>query len=465
MEARLVELAALLRQNGLRVSPGEVEDASLALREVGLGDRETVRAALASTLVKRSRDRELFDRIFDLFVSPGGSLARALDQSLARQIEEEGRLEGDDLEMLLYEIRQMAEGMSPLAQALILGEGARLGSMLRGAALRLDLAQSEGGLQAGFFARRLLAEAGASRVRTEFSELEAKLRERETSSAAVDFVAEALADKLRAAERAARAYVEAHAKLGRAKEEIDSPLAKPFGALTAEELERVQIAVRRLAERLKSRLVKKERKRRKGSLNVRRTLRRNMALGGVLAQLSFRQRRRQRPEVVVLCDVSDSVRNVSRMMLLFVHTLQSQFAGVRSFAFVSDVGEITDAFRAADANQALDAAIAGKAIDLYGNSNYGRMLSLFVGAHLPSIGRRTTVLIIGDARNNYNDPALWALRELARKARRVVWITPEPEDAWGMGDSEMLRYRDLVSQVVVVQSLADLEGVAEKLVS
>src|SRR5690606_14338831 len=242
-------------------------------------------------------------------------------------------------------------------------------------------------------------------------------------------------------------------------------LEKPFGERGPEELERVQLAVRRLAKRLESRLVKKDRRRRKGSLNVRKTLRRNMALDGSLVDLAFRQRKRQRPEVMVLCDVSDSVRNVSRMMLLFVHTLQAQFAGVRSFAFVSDVGEITEAFREADANQALDVALAGKAIDRYGNSNYGRMLTQFVGRYLPSVTRRTTVLVIGDARNNYNDPAVWALQAIAKKARRVVWITPEPEEAWGAGDSEMLCYRDAVSRVVVVEKLADLEGLADKLVA
>jgi len=465
LEARIVEFAELLRQNGVRVSPGEVEDAVRALREVGLASRETVRAALASTLVKRSRDRFLFDRVFDLYFSPWGSLGRALDESLARQIEEEGLLQGDELEMLLYELRSAAEGMSPFARALLLGEGASLFALLRGASLRLDLASAENTLQAGFLSRRLLAEAGAEAARRELGDLEKKLRAKLPRGEVVDLVAGALAEKLRAAERAARDYVEARARLVRARKEPRSSLEKPFGELVAEELERVQLAVRRLAKRLESRLVKKDRRRRKGSLNVRKTLRRNMALDGSLVDLAFRQRKRQRPEVMVLCDVSDSVRNVSRMMLLFVHTLQAQFAGVRSFAFVSDVGEITEAFREADANQALDVALAGKAIDRYGNSNYGRMLTQFVGRYLPSVTRRTTVLVIGDARNNYNDPAVWALQAIAKKARRVVWITPEPEEAWGAGDSEMLRYRDAVSRVVVVEKLADLEGLADKLVA
>lgn len=464
-EARIVEFAELLRQSGVRVSPGEVEDATIALREVGLEHRETSRAALFTTLVKRARDRDPFERLFALYFSPKQGFLRDLDRSLSRQIEEEGLLEGDDLEMLLHEIRTLGEGMSPFSRALLFGDAAALSARFRGASLQLDLSQVTSPLQMGFFSRRLLSELGIEKARSDLRGLAEAAKQRGLADEVVDFLSRELSAKLRAAEQAAREYVEAQAKLRRAQREARSPFDRPFGELSREELEVVQRAVRRLAERLKSRLVKKDRQRRKGALNVRRTLRKNMALGGVFAKIVFRRRRKERPEVVVLCDVSDSVRNVSRMMLLFVHTLQSQFSAVRSFAFVSDVGEITEAFREADANRALDTAIAGNAINLYGNSNYGRALSLFVGEHLPSIGRRTTVLIIGDARNNYNDPSVWALRELSRKAGRVIWITPEAEESWGIGDSEMLRYRDAVDRVVVVQSVSDLEGVADKILS
>src|SRR5690606_36745548 len=122
-------------------------------------------------------------------------------------------------------------------------------------------------------------------------------------------------------------------------------------------------------------------------------------------------------------------------------------------------------FREAEAERALDLANAGKEIHLYGNSNYGRALSLLVREHIAAVGRRTTVVVIGDARNNYNDPAVWALEEIRRKARRLSWISPEPEEDWGTGDSEMLRYRAAVSQSLVMQSLADLEDAARLIVS
>jgi uncharacterized protein with von Willebrand factor type A (vWA) domain len=178
----------------------------------------------------------------------------------------------------------------------------------------------------------------------------------------------------------------------------------------------------------------------------------------------FRSRRPARPEVVVLCDVSDSVRNASRMMLLFTYTLQSLFVRVRSFVFVSDVGEVTKLFKDADVDEAIDLATAGKAVSLHSNSNYGRALANFARDELGSLGRRTTLMVIGDGRNNYNPSNVWALKDLKRKVKRLIWITPEDRRSWGFGDSEMHAYSKAVHHTVVVQSLADLERLADQLV-
>ncbi|HET8733415.1 MAG TPA: VWA domain-containing protein, partial [Anaeromyxobacteraceae bacterium] len=169
--------------------------------------------------------------------------------------------------------------------------------------------------------------------------------------------------------------------------------------------------------------------------------------------------------VVVLCDVSDSVRHVSRLMLLFVHTLQSLFAHVRSFVFVSDLGEVTSAFRAErDVARAADLATAGRAVSLAGNSNYGRALVTFHRRHLGAVSSRTTVLVIGDGRSNYLPPESWVLAEVRRRARRVLWICPEERWAWGSGDSEMPLYAARVDRVAVATRVSDLEAIAEALV-
>jgi uncharacterized protein with von Willebrand factor type A (vWA) domain len=227
---------------------------------------------------------------------------------------------------------------------------------------------------------------------------------------------------------------------------------------------RLEAAVRRLAARLKARLVRRDRSRRRGALAVRRTLRRNLALGGFPAQLLFRHRRPERPDLVVLCDVSESMRHVTRLMLLFLYTLQGAARRVRTFVFVDRLGEVTDRLAAErDPARAADLAVAGAVIPLGGNSSYGRALRTFLRDHRAAVTRRTTVIVIGDGRTNYAPPEAWALAELRRLARQVLWICPEPRERWGQGDSEMPTYAAHCTRVATATTLAELEGVADAL--
>ncbi len=463
MDARIVEFAEVLRQNGVRVSTSEVQDALRASSEVGLKERAVFRAVLRTTLVKRELDVGVFNRAFDFYFSGAARTFEALDKSLAKQIEEEGYLQGDELKMVLYQMNLLFPEMSPLAKAIVEGDRARMAQIFRAAMLQLDLSRMESGLQAGFFARRLLAGAGMDRARSDLKSLEAELAARGLSPEGVEIVSRYVADAMRRIEDAARQEVKRQAE-ARIRRRTDSVTEKPLHLLTQAEVDQMQSAVRTLAERLKSRLIRKQRSHRRGALHVRRTLRRNLPWGGVPMVPQFRSRRPERPEVVVLCDVSDSVRNAARMMLLFTYTLQEMFVRVRSFVFVSDVGEVTQYFKDLDVDQAIDLATAGKAVSLSANSNYGRALADFVRDHLGSITRRTTVMIIGDGRNNYNANNVWALKDLQRKAKRVLWICPEDRGNWGIGDSEMLTYEKHCHQAVVVNSVNDLARIADQLV-
>jgi len=165
----------------------------------------------------------------------------------------------------------------------------------------------------------------------------------------------------------------------------------------------------------------------------------------------------------VLCDVSDSVRNVSRLMLQFVYTLQELYARVRSFVFVSDIGEVTHLFKKTDVSTAVDLATASRVINLSANSNYGHALKLFHDTWLGSITRRTTVIVIGDGRTNYNPPNAWVLGELRRRCRRLIWLCPEEQHSWGFGDSEMPLYARHCHRVESVRSVDDLGRVAAEL--
>lgn len=464
MDARLVEFAELLRQNGLPVSVAEVLDAARATEALGVEDPHLFRAGLAATLCKRASDHPVFQRVYDLQFTGTAKMLEELDGSLARQLEEQGLLDGDELKMVVFQLEQLARGLSPLAEAVVGGDVARLARLFRGAALQLDFSQVTSQFQQGFLARRLLSQAGIAQAQKDIAFIEAELRARGVSFDGVEMVSKRLAEAMRKVEQAARDEVgrQVRARLPRAREQSEG--RQQLARLPPEELEQTHKAVKQLAERLKSRLVMRQRAKRKGKLSVRRTLRKNLGWGGTPAVLAFRSAKRDRPDVLVLCDVSDSVRNVSRVMLLFVHTLQSLFHRVRSFVFVSDVGEVTQLFRDVDPATAVEGAVAGEVINLHANSNYGNALAAFARNHLGAVSRRTTVLVIGDGRNNFNPPQAWALEEIKRKARRLVWICPEERYAFGTGDSEMLLYARICHRVATVQTVEDLAQLADELV-
>lgn len=463
MDARIVEFAEVLRQNGLRVSTSEVQDAERAALLVGLDDPELFKSALRSSLCKRELDVETFERCFTFYFSGAARTFEAIDQALLKRIQEEGLIEGDELKMIIATLEQLLPQMTPLAQATLEGDRARLAQLFRAATLQLDLSRMETTFQTGFFSRRLLSGAGSDKAYSDLRAFEEELKARGISPEGLEVVSKGVASAMRQVEEAARAEIGRQAK-ARTRKMGSSVVDRSFQQLSRKEVESAQTAVRKLAEKLKTRLQRKQRTKRKGGLHVRKTLRRNMPWGGVPMVPVFRTKRPERPDVVVLCDVSDSVRNASRIMLLFTHTLQTLFSRVRSFVFVSDIGEVTEYFRELEPEEAIDVAVAGKGISLASNSNYGRALAMFARDHLGSVTRRTTVLVIGDGRNNFNAPNAWALKDIKRKARRVIWIATEDKRSWGFGDSEMHTYSKAVDQAVVVQSVADLDRVAEQLV-
>jgi uncharacterized protein with von Willebrand factor type A (vWA) domain len=319
-------------------------------------------------------------------------------------------------------------------------------------------------LQRGFYARRLLNAAGGTQAEKELQELLATLAARGVDPRAVELLRTRVSHTLQALEEAARRVADREQKArDREQKGEQSLMHRNIATLTPDEVRRMRAVVRRLAERLKARLSRRRKVRRRGQLNVRRTLRKNYATGGDPYKLVFRTKRADRPEIVVLCDVSDSVRNVSRLMLQFVYTLQELYARVRSFVFVSDIGEVTHLFKSMDVSAAVELATAGKVINLAANSNYGHALKLFHSTYLGSVTRRTTVIVIGDGRSNYNPPNAWALGEIKRKCKRLIWLCPEEPHSWGFGDSEMPLYARSCTRVESVRSVDDLGRVADEL--
>ncbi|MFL5399844.1 MAG: VWA domain-containing protein, partial [Myxococcales bacterium] len=311
MEARIAEFAGLLRQNGLRVSPAEVADAARAVLAVGLEERGPFRGALRAALVKRGSDAAVFDRLFDLYFVGIKDLLEGLQGSLLRALDAE-KLSADELEQVAEELSRMQ--LSALTEALVQGRTDDLARLLRTAMQDVDFRGLTSPLQRGFYSRRLLQAAGGTRAEQELQAFVARLKEGGLDPRSLDLVSKRVSSTMKGLEEAAKRVADREQKARDPERKGENALLhRNLASLTPQEIERMRDVVRRLAERLKSRLSRRRKTRRKGALSVRRTLRKNLATGGFPAKLVFRSRRAERPEVLVLCDVSDSVRNVSRL--------------------------------------------------------------------------------------------------------------------------------------------------------
>jgi uncharacterized protein with von Willebrand factor type A (vWA) domain len=218
-----------------------------------------------------------------------------------------------------------------------------------------------------------------------------------------------------------------------------------------------------LARRLAARTAVRRRRGHDGTLDVRRTVRRAMSTGGVPFDPAFRPRRPHRPELFLLCDVSGSVATFARFTLLLVHAMQEEFAGVRSFAFVDALDEVSHLFEADDVESAVARLMQeARVVWADGHSDYGRALTTFVERYGHEVTARSTVVILGDARTNYRHPGAQALERLQRRARRVWWLNPEPRTAWDTGDSVASSYARYVEEMVEVRNVRQLAAFVER---
>ena len=467
MDDKIVAFCALLRQNGLRVSVSETMDALRALGLVGLEDRATVRAALRATAVKRAVDVEAFDRLFDLFFSGMSQAIEEINAATQNALELDPAAFQKMLEDLEKFLEEQGIELSPLAQALLRADKGRLEQLLREAAQRGQLGDIQHGFQEGKFTHAMAQALGLGALTGEMEGLKGSLGglDPETGKrfgAFLDRRLQDLADMLKAA---VRQELDRQDVDRRDRQGMQALAEKSFFYLTEDEMRRMHEAVQKLARRLKNVVTIRRKRARRGRFDSSRTLRANLQFGGVPFRMFFDRKRKDKPQVIVLCDVSDSVRNVSRFMLQFVYALQDLYSKVRSFIFVADVGEVTKLFTDHDANTALDTALTGNVINVYAHSDFGRAFRSFHRDHLAAVNNRTTVIVLGDARNNYNLPHEWALKDVQQRAKQVIWLNPENRMTWGFGDSEMDRYAPYCTVVEECRNLNQLYRVVDRLVA
>lgn len=458
--ARLVEFVGALRTKGVLAGPGETADAAAVAVALGFDHRERLREGLASALVRRGGQRDVFDQTFDLFF-PGAVGV----PSVATDIDD---LDLEDLRDLLAQA--LAEGDVRLLQQLaemaveMLGDAGTGGwsayqtlerlqprtLIARADALRsADLAGS--GQGAGQGAGQGLGQGSGSGEGQSQGSGSGSGR----GQAAADVTTGLVRDEVRRGVDAFRAMVESEARRRTAElrgREVVTRHAVRSGAgqveflsANARQLAELRAAVQPLARRLATRLSARRRRARRGRIDIRRTLRRSLGTGGVPIRPVHAPPRPSRPELVLICDVSGSVAGFSGFTMLLVRALGDQFSKVRVFAFVNTVDEVTDLVR--DPGDDLRQRITDEArvTSWHQSSDYGTALDDFVAYYLDAVGPRTSVLILGDARNNNQDPRADALHRIAQRARRTYWLNPEHPAKWGLGDSVAPAYAEVVA--------------------
>lgn len=434
MQTQLEQFLTALRGAEVYVSPAEAIDAHRTVAAVGYADRTLLKDALCAALAKTSDEVRRFDDCFDMFFSRTEFQERAAGETI------EGAPEVDN----------------PLAQLLLNGTASDLAQAMEQAAVAAGAANIRYATQRGLLTRRMLDRMGLRELEALITQLK---QHNETPSAAL---AQRIEDGRSYLFDEARQYIgrqfELYARA--ASEQLHEEFLRKTGlfAIQRRDFDHMRRIVRRMARRLATRYDRRRKHTRRGVLDVRRTLRRSMPHGGIPFETVWKQTRIERPKIMVICDVSQSVAAAAEFLLLFLYSLNEVIATLRAYAFSSHLVEVSDLLEDLPVERAIPAILEKVG---FRSTDYGRSLADFDEGFMDAVDRRTTIIILGDGRSNNSDPRLDLMRRLYERSKSVIWLNPESETFWGSGDSEMLRYRIFCHIAKTCSTVEDLERIID----
>lgn len=451
MERKLTEFAALLRNNGLPVSPPELADAAHAIAAIGYADRHRFHDALSCTLAKSLPDTLAFERCFDIFFQFGASdISEPTALTLPPPQSGQGRMGNGG---------SGASGKgqpevppSALGEKLLSSDRSDMEVALARAIEAARLRDIRVITQKGLYSRRILQAMGLDDLEQEIQELDAS----------GSFQARLKVDALRHARQQLRQQVrdtvERYFQLARRQDRESAMREVDFSALR--DIKDIERVVRRMAQRLITLHRRRQKLAARGRLDVKATLRHNIAHDGILAEPRWKYIRKDKPRVMAVCDVSGSVSQHARFLLMFLYSLQEVIPQLRAFAFSSSLSEVSDYFRQHTLEVAIDNVMAKHGM---GSTDYGRAWKDLDALASSAIDRRTTLIILGDARNNNGEANAHLMHKFHDRAKQVIWLNPESRNRWGTGDSEMLRYLPACSRAWSCRNLGELERIVDRL--
>ena len=467
-----------LRNAGLPVSLTENLDAMEAVQHIPIEDRDAFKYALGATLIKNNSHWRAFETVFEVYFSLRGPEYRLAEgeeselDDLWREMQEaeqdgQGADGGGTMDALTpEEIAQM------LMQAMLNGDQAMMRALAKQAVKRfagMEPGRPVGGtyylyrtlrnLDLDGLMDKLMEQTAQDASGGELTHLEERLERDEFEHRIDEFKKEIEAEIRR--RLVADRGVEAMAKT------LRKPLPEDveFMHASRDEMQSLKKALQPLTRKLAARLARKRKHGRKGPLDFRNTVRHSLSYGGVPAEPKFKYPRPAKPELMVIADISGSVAAFARFTLMLVYAIQGQFSKVRSFVFIDGIDEVTDYFRQEEDIQAAIHRVNTEADVVWvdGHSDYGHAFEVFWERYGKDIGPKTTVLLLGDARNNYHASSSWVVKEIRHKARHVYWLNPEPKSYWNTGDSIVGDYGAFTDGVYECRNLRQLEGFVEKL--
>jgi uncharacterized protein with von Willebrand factor type A (vWA) domain len=443
------------RGAGVRVSPAESIDAMRAVASIGISDRNILRDTFLLTLAKTQDEKKALGECFDLFFNQPEPAPPAQEDE-SEYGSENSESEANQQPAAGSPAGQPTEGLGSLAQMLLSQDRNEIAAALANASSAAALSDIRYFTQRGIFSGRILDAMGIQRLRDDLDEL----------MVSNPGLAERLTSMLGALRETVRDTV-SQALLLYGREETENLRNEilrnaPLARIEPRQVEQMRRLIRQIARRLRERYSKPRKRQRRGHLDVRRTMRRNAAWGGIPFLTAWKRRRRDRPKIVALCDVSGSVAKVSDFFLLLIHSLHEVVDDVRSFAFSGHLIEVSDILESKSPEEAM-AEIMSKVG--FGSSDYGNSFDDFERGWMNSITQKTTVIVLGDARSNNLDPRADILRRIAERSKRLVWLNPEGRMAWGFGDSEMPRYATFCTVVRQCATAQQLERAVSDIVA
>jgi uncharacterized protein with von Willebrand factor type A (vWA) domain len=482
MDRTLVDFIKALRTAEVKVSPAETLDAMHAMDIVGYVDRQFLKDSLSIVLSKNTEEKDAFNTCFEHFFTVDKFDAPLDDGSLDEPSQAMDDGEFDPSEQESGQQGQggssggsgggMGEGageedeaedaslqpQSALGQLLLSGDKNELAIGIAEAGRAVEVNQIVVFTQKGLYTRKIMDHMGLRELQDEIGELQGLGGNAQNNLAgrlkkARDLLRERVRDYV---ER--QFFLHADETGKQLREELLRKVK--LSNLEKRNFKEVQEIVFRMAKKLIAIHSKRRKTFKRGQLDVRKTLRHNMQYDGMFFDLRWKASKVDRPKVMAICDVSGSVSNYSRFLLMFLYSLAEILPKVRSFAFSSDLGEVTQLFDHSN----LEDAIAKTLRDYgSGSTDYGQMFIDFKRNCMDDVNNKTTIIILGDARNNYGDPRSEVLREIYDKSKRIIWLNPEPRNSWTVGDAEMKKYAPNCHQVEVCNSLMHLERVVGNL--